>query len=54
VGFAISGVRSVPPYSIDLREIRLDLHYNLFYNVYIISFSMVIFFALSSGAGVIL
>ena len=40
MGFAISGVRSVPPYSIDLREIRLDLHYNLFYNVYIISFSI--------------
>ena len=35
-GFAISGVRSVPPHSIDLREIRLDLQYIIFSIVYIL------------------
>ena len=35
-GFAISGVRSVPPHSIDLREIRLDLHYIIFSIMYIL------------------
>jgi hypothetical protein len=29
-------VRSVPPYSIDLHEIRLDLHYIIFSIMYIL------------------
>ena len=49
MGFAVSGVRFVPPYSIDLREIRSDLHYIVFSIMYIVF--LLVYFWVGVGVG---